>query len=134
MIPQIALARIGETPGECEKRYGKPVNVVKKGDSYVKRDYHMKGILVETITYKKDGICSMILYSNIDGTELETEMIVQLLKANEDKEWDVTVKGQNLMGFELPAGSNPNYKYQAFYKYKTKKLSVWRSKNPAAGF
>ena len=48
LIPQIALARIGETLEQCERRYGKPVKVI----SEAVRRYEKKGVRITVIIWK----------------------------------------------------------------------------------
>ena len=48
LIPQIALARIGETLEQCEKRYGKPVEVI----SEQVRRYEKKGVEILIMVWK----------------------------------------------------------------------------------
>ena len=47
LIPQIALARIGETLEQCERRYGKPVKVFSEV-----RYYEKKGVKITILIWK----------------------------------------------------------------------------------
>jgi hypothetical protein len=68
MIPQITMARMGETIEQCDRRYGNPVATEEDSQS---RTYLKKGIRIECFFESvPEGKCAHIKYSPIKSIKL----------------------------------------------------------------
>ena len=97
-----ATARIGETPTQCETRYGKPLLVDKENKVIT---YHKSGLKIQ-ICYL-DGVAQMIYFTKLDQeldqnarnvpARLSNAEISKLLEANgSGKIWRGPIEGENL--------------------------------------
>jgi hypothetical protein len=80
----IAFARIGETPNQCQKRYGYAISEQKMSNELVKRIYKKDKIHITIYFYK--NIAAKIVYQkemvNFSNPPLDSQEIMTLLNAN----------------------------------------------------
>lgn len=89
LFPACSFARIGETPEQCENRYGKPLSTNEGGGLFFR-----KGPLLFQVNFF-EGKCDSIIFNkeekNVLGkpTELSDSEIAIILKANGgDRKWN----------------------------------------------
>ena len=80
MVPQMALARIGETIEDCKKRYGQPSSerLVGEGTTHFLTQHNLRGY--EISCYFADSICWKIIYRKLNGKSVDNTMVKKLLK------------------------------------------------------
>lgn len=80
----IAFARIGETPNECQKRYGYTISEQKISNELIKRVYNKDKIDITIYFYK--NFAAKIIYQketvNFSNPPLNSQEIITLLNAN----------------------------------------------------
>jgi hypothetical protein len=81
VIPFAAFGRIGETPEQCEQRYGKPVRVSAEGGLvFIKNDIQI------TVFFDATNRVNWMYYEPTKGS-LSEQDIQTLLKANANETW-----------------------------------------------
>jgi hypothetical protein len=92
LLPVRVIARIGETPAQCEARYGKPIKSFEGTDSVGVRKAGLRGLVgfhegkADMIVYEKDPPDTSSQSNKMSDNEIET-----LLKTNGgDKKWKNT--------------------------------------------
>ena len=81
IVPVAAFARLGETPKQCEVRYGPAISTNQVGEI----TYQMKGVRVIT-TLDTSNRVEKITYESVDGDFLDKERM-ELLRAESDEDW-----------------------------------------------
>jgi hypothetical protein len=110
LVPPMAAARLGETIGECDARYGKPTQVeagAVLADS-VERTYFKDGFTIKALFV--DGRAVTISY--LHPSAFTDEQVTKLLKNNaHGQEWDETPNGSsNVYGsWETSQGATALY-------------------------
>ena len=89
MIPQIALARIGETVKQCDERYGKSLGGERFAVGLDKKGY-LKGPYI-IIAYFVKGVCWQLVFNTEHLGALDTETAEAIVEKNMNKP---TYKGQ----------------------------------------
>ena len=96
LIPQMALARIGETKEQCDERYGEPTSVDGVARSYQKGAFTI-------ILYIVDGKCHGISYTKTDGSEISDKELQTLRSVNGAGSWHERGDGHVLMRTWTPS-------------------------------
>jgi hypothetical protein len=110
LVPSVAAARLGETVGECDARYGKPTQV-EAGAVFAKsieRTYSKDGFTIKVLFV--DGRAQMISY--LHPSVLTGEEVTKLLNNNaRGQVWHETPNGSaNVYGsWETPQGATALY-------------------------
>jgi hypothetical protein len=80
MIPQMAMARIGETLEQCDKRYGDGVEAPSTKEGFEKRAYQKKPFLI--IACYMNGKCETIEYATTEKSRLDVDTAKILVGMN----------------------------------------------------
>ena len=79
MVPQIAAARLGEAPEQCNKRYGEIISVDSAGAGalviYAKGDFKITAGFL-------GGVCHTLIFQRKDGRKIDDDTLDLLLAKN----------------------------------------------------